>query len=67
MTEKTTTHKSDCSDPQHNKHLCFLMYEGFHFQNREAYKALVQDAQFRCQQCGRTASNRDNLCMPEPL
>jgi len=29
MTETAVTHKSDCGDPQHGKHLCFLMYEGF--------------------------------------
>ncbi len=56
-----------CSDANHGEHLCFLMYEGFHFEQREAYKALVQNAQFRCQGCGRTAASRDRLCMPEPL
>lgn len=67
MTTGQLPHNSQCSDADHGKHLCFLMYEGFHFENREAYKALVQDAQFRCQQCGRTAKSRNSLCMPEPL
>ncbi len=67
MIEKAVAHKDDCDDPQHDKHLCYLMYEGFHFQNPEAYKELVQDAHFRCQQCGRTARSRDSLCMPEGL
>lgn len=67
MAEAKMAHNSDCENPQHDKHLCFLMYEGFHFSNREAYKALVQDAQFRCQQCGRTAKDSASLCMPEAL
>ena len=67
MAEDKMTHNSDCETPQHDKHLCFLMYEGFHFNNREAYKALVQDAQFRCQGCGRTAKDSASLCMPEAL
>jgi hypothetical protein len=27
----------------------------------------VQNAQFRCQQCGRTAQDRESLCMPQAL
>ncbi len=67
MAEATKMHNTECQDPQHAKHLCSLMYEGFHFKDKEAYKALVQDAQFRCQQCGRTAKDSASLCMPEPL
>ena len=67
MTEQKMTHNSGCQHAQHSTHLCFLMYEGFHLQNREEYKALVQDAQFRCQSCGRTAKSQESLCMPEPI
>ena len=67
MAEKTMSHNEECASSEHGTHLCHLMFEGFHLQNREAYKALVQDAQFRCQQCGRTAKSKDSLCMPEPL
>ena len=52
MTQKTIQENTACATASHATHLCHLMYEGFHFQNREAYKAVVQDAQFRCQQCG---------------
>ena len=67
MADQKMTNNSDCTNQQHDTHLCFLMYEGYHLQNREEYKELVQDAQFRCQQCGRTAKNAGSLCMPEPL
>ncbi|MCU0918547.1 MAG: hypothetical protein MUC88_28905 [Planctomycetes bacterium] len=67
MTIEKLPHNSDCSSADHEEHLCFLMHEGFHYGNKEAYKAMVQDAQFRCQQCGRTAKSRNRLCLPEPL
>ncbi len=67
MSDSHMKHNCDCDKPEHEKHLCFLMYEGFHFKNKEAYKDLVQDAQFRCQQCGRTAKASSSLCMPVPL
>jgi hypothetical protein len=43
------------------------MYDGFHFTHPAEYKAMVQDAQYRCQNCGRTAHQRDQLCNPAPL
>lgn len=30
----------------HNEHLCFLMCEGFHYNNKDAYREMVQDAQY---------------------
>ena len=67
MIQEQIAHNQTCNDGGHGKHLCFLMYEGFHLNHRTEYKALVQDAQFRCQQCGRTAKSKESLCMPEPL
>jgi len=60
MAEEKATHNQDCQSDVHNKHLCFLMYEGFHLKDKEAYKQIVQDAQFRCQNCGRTAKSETN-------
>ena len=67
MAETQMQHNQDCTSDAHDNHLCFLMYEGFHYQKREEYKSLVQDAQYRCQQCGRTAKSDKNLCMPVAL
>lgn len=64
MAEERTTHNASCGDAEHGKHLCFLMYEGYHLNNKEAYKELVKDAEFRCQQCGRTAKSASSLCDP---
>ena len=49
MTEKKLEHNADCASQAHDKHLCFLMYEGYHFDHPGDYKQIVQDARFRCQ------------------
>ena len=67
MTEASLEKKQSCQNSLHDRHLCFLMSEGLHYKHREAYKELVQEAQCRCQQCGRTAKRGDNLCMPVGL
>ena len=64
---KETGYNKDCKEGAHKEHLCFLMYEGFHFSNKDAYKALVKDAEYRCQNCGRTAKSAANLCAPVKL
>jgi hypothetical protein len=67
MAEERMAHNEKCGSDGHNEHLCFLMYEGFHLKNKEAYKQMVQDAQYRCQNCGRTAKSEENLCAPIAL
>ena len=67
MAEQKTPHNEGCAGDAHNRHLCYLMYQGFHYSNREEYKALVQDAEFVCQNCGRTAKAETSLCAPIKL
>jgi hypothetical protein len=67
MAEEKASHNESCESDLHNDHLCFLMCEGFHFKEKEAYKAMVQNAQYRCQNCGRTAESESNLCAPIAL
>lgn len=67
MADATSAHNDSCGDVEHGKHLCFLMYEGYHLNNREGYKELVRDAEFRCQQLGRTAGSGNGLCDPVQL
>lgn len=35
MAEENMTHNETCSTNAHNEHLCFLMYEGFHYKNKD--------------------------------
>lgn len=67
MGQVEAAHNTDCEGEGHSNHLCFLMYEGFHLSNKDEYRALVQDAHFRCQNCGRTAKAAESLCAPVEL
>ena len=67
MDENKIEHNAECKSEDHNSHLCHLMYEGFHFSSPQEYKEIVQYAQFRCQNCGRTAKNNSQLCNPVSL
>ena len=67
MDEKKTGHNEECGNEQHTNHLCYLQFEGYHYAHKPEYKALVQDAQFICQNCGRTAKSAANLCAPQAL
>jgi hypothetical protein len=67
MTEKATQPKEPCDTEKHKEHLCHLQYEGYHYAHRAEYKSLVQDAQYLCRNCGRTAKSGANLCAPVQL
>lgn len=64
---KNTEAPSACPPDAHMQHLCHLQYGGYHYSHPEEYKALVQNAQFLCQNCGRTAQKAENLCAPKEL
>ena len=67
MAEQKASHNTACNTDGHKEHLCFLMYEGFHYAHKDEYRALVQDARFRCENCGRTAKAAASLCAPIEL
>ena len=67
MVEAQTVHNVDCKEEGHGQHLCFLMYDGFHYSQPADYKAMVRDAEFRCQNCARTAHKAEHVCAPVPL
>jgi len=67
MAEQKIEQNMNCKSQMHEKHLCHLMYEGFHLTNPQEYRDIVQDAQFRCQNCGRTANSEEALCAPVSL
>lgn len=66
-TEKTVDHNQACATGDHDEHLCYLQFKGYHYSNQAEYKELVADAQYLCRNCGRTAARAENLCAPERL
>ena len=67
MAEEKIPHNPECKSESHSKHLCYIVYQGFHLREAEQYKALVKDAEFKCRHCGRLAKSADNLCVPVVL
>jgi hypothetical protein len=67
MSDYIKDNKDGCPEFEHEQHLCHLLYAGFHKSNKEEFKKMVQDARFRCDFCGRTAKNANNLCKPVEL
>lgn len=53
--------------PGHDKHLCFLDNIGYVKSNLETYKELVRQPKYVCKNCGRVATDEQNLCKPEQL
>jgi hypothetical protein len=67
MSTPELIHHEACKNPNHNQHLCFLMCDGFHYSHPAEYKAMVQNAEYRCQNCSRTAKEAAHLCEPIKL
>ena len=67
MTQEKMANIESCASDLYNEHLCFLICDGFYETGKEAFKAMVQDAEYRCQICGRTAKSQKNLCDPVAL
>ena len=67
MSETVKTHNTACTSEAHTEHLCYLVAKDWHLRNRDEYKAMVQNAQYRCKRCERTAANAQNLCEPTEL
>ena len=50
--------------PGHDKHLCYLTNLHFHQTNWAEYKELVENAEYVCELCGRSAADKNRLCKP---
>ena len=50
-----------------DKSLCELERKGFIAKNFKDYKKLVRHGKFVCQNCGRVARRKENLCAPKRL
>ena len=50
-----------------NKTLCELEKQGYVVTNFKEYKKLVRCGKYVCQDCGRVARRKKNLCNPKRL
>lgn len=56
-----------CKSDDHTEHLCYFVSYGYHVDNPQEYKDLVEKPRYKCYYCGRTAHNAESLCKPERL
>ncbi len=59
--------KTDCDTEQHTEHLCYMISQGFNISDAQEFCELTENAEFRCNHCGRAAKSNINLCAPTPL
>jgi len=56
-----------CCTGNHSEHLCYLISQGFHLSDEHEFRTLIEDAEYRCDHCGRHAKSDANLCVPMHL
>jgi hypothetical protein len=67
MSSEHPKENPECRSDEHTKHLCHFVSYGYHVDNEEEYKDLVEEPRHKCRFCGRTAHLANSLCMPMEL
>ncbi len=67
MAEMQSKHNSECQSVLHEQHLCYIISQGFHLSDEQEYRALIDNAEHKCEHCGREAKSDANLCVPRHL
>ena len=67
MPEISNLPKGPCNGSEHNQHLCVLTKEYFHVYKADKFRKMVENPGFKCQFCGHTSNNSENLCFPVEL
>ena len=67
MSSEHPKDNQECRSDEHTKHLCYFVSYGYHVDNEEEYKDLVEEPRHKCRFCGRTAHLANSLCEPMEL
>jgi hypothetical protein len=67
MADKHPKDNAVCKSDEHTKHLCYFVSSGYHLDDKQDYKDLVEEPRFLCHFCGRVAHNKESLCQPMEL
>ena len=67
MVSENSKDNQTCKSDKHTEHLCYFVSYGYHVDNPEEYKELVDEPRYICHFCGRTAHLENSLCMPVKL
>ncbi len=61
------TSTTECKKSEHKMHMCSLKAEGYDKKNPEKFRALTENPQYECGNCGAKARKAENLCKPVKL
>jgi len=67
MSETSNLPKGPCKGSRHDRHLCTLTKEYFHVYKADKFREMVENPEFKCQFCGHTSNNNEDLCFPVEL
>ncbi|MFC1780634.1 hypothetical protein ACFLZ8_00015 [Planctomycetota bacterium] len=67
MNDEKIEHNHECENEDHQRHLCYVISQGFHLSDPQSFEAMIENPQFLCRHCSRTANSNENLCVPEEM
>jgi len=67
MSSDSPKGNQECKSDEHTEHLCYFVSYGYHIDNEEEYKDLVENPKCKCRFCGRVAQSANSLCNPVEL
>ena len=67
MAEELVQQNTECCTGTHSEHLCYLISQGFNLSDEQEFRILIEDAEYKCNHCGRHAKSDANLCVPARL
>jgi len=58
---------SECICPNHIFHICALKDCGLNDKNSDTFCGLHRNPEYKCERCGETSENAENLCFPQKI
>jgi hypothetical protein len=58
---------TNCNSKEHKMHMCLLKENGFDKKHPEKFKAITENPNYKCGNCGAEAGKAENLCNPVKL
>jgi len=56
-----------CNKEGHGTHICSLKEQKFDIESPDEFRAMTEDPEYKCENCGATAKKSEFLCEPVKL
>lgn len=67
MVETATQIETPSDSDLRSERVCYIISQGMHLTDPQAYRVLIEAPRFRCRHCGYAAHCDENLCVPIEL